>query len=99
GDDLLMPDLIKLLKPNDDFPELPSIAYRALRKMTNADLPPTVRAWTVYHETHRLAPYETKAYYWPFEQPPLPKTVAGTTQIEPKLRGKPELPDHDMRIR
>ncbi|HLX59872.1 MAG TPA: hypothetical protein VKX17_01200 [Planctomycetota bacterium] len=99
GDDSMMPQLIDLLKPNEDFPDIPPLAYQALRKMTNADLPPTRRAWLVYYETHRLAPYETKAWYWPFSQEQLPKVVDGTTLIEPKLRGKPQLPDHDMRMR
>ena len=99
GDDTMFLQWVNLLKPNETFPEIPSIAYQALRKTTGEDLPPTTRAWKVYYETHRLAPYETKVWFWPFEQAPLPQTVAGTNEIEPKLRGKPPLPDHDMRIR
>ena len=44
GDDSMMPQLIDLLKANEDAPDIPPLAYRALRKMTNADLPPTRRA-------------------------------------------------------
>lgn len=100
GDDSMMLTLIDLLRPNENMPEIPSLAYRALCKMTGASVPPTRRAWLVYYQTHRLAPYETKAFYWPFQQAPLPKTVAAdSTKIEPLLRGKPMLPDHDIRMR
>ena len=99
GDDTLMPRLIDRLKPNPDFPEYATMAHQTLMKMTGENLPATIRAWKVYYETHRLAPWESKAWYWPFEVAPLPKTVAGTDQIEPKLRGKPQMPDHDIRCR
>lgn len=99
GDDTMFPQWIELLKPNEIETDIPAIAYQALRKTTGEDLPPTTRAWKVYYETHRLAPYETKAWYWPFAEADLPKTQAGTTLVEPKLRGKPALPDQDMRIR
>jgi hypothetical protein len=99
GDDSLFPRLIDLLRPNEDDPAIPNLAHRALRSMTNADLPPTRRAWLVYYETHRLAPYDANKWYWPFDETPLPKTVAGTTKIEPELRVKPALPDHDVRMR
>src|SRR5213076_2406956 len=99
GDDSLFPRLIDLLKPNEDAPDIPNLAYRALRSMTGADLPPTRRAWLVYYETHRIAPYEANTCYWPFSETPLPKPVAGTNQIDPALRVKPALPDHDVRVR
>ncbi|MEI6235398.1 MAG: HEAT repeat domain-containing protein [Planctomycetota bacterium] len=100
GDDSLMLKLIDMLRPNENYPEIPSVAYRSLCRMTGASIPPTRRAWLVYYQTRRLAPYETKAWYWPFQQPPLPKTAENSTKIEqPLLRGKPQLPDQDVRVR
>ncbi len=99
GDDTMMPQLIELLKPNESMPDVPALAYRALRRMTGADVPPTRRAWNVYYQTHRLAPYEGTKWLFPFREAPLPKTVADSTKIDPELRVKPALPDHDVRMR
>jgi hypothetical protein len=98
GDDSLMPNLILMLRHNEDFPDLPGIAHRALKKMTGVDLPPTVRAWLTYYRSHRLAPYESRAWFWPLEAP-LPPTVAGTTKIVPHPRGRLPLPKENLRIR
>ena len=99
GDDSMMLQLIDFLKANEDYPEIQNVAYRALCKMTGAAVPPTRRAWLVYYQTHRLAPYETRAWLFPFYQAPMPRTVDGGTKIDPALRIRPELPDHDIRCR
>jgi hypothetical protein len=100
GDDSMMLTLIDMLKANEDNPEIPSIAYQALRNATGAtSIPPTRRAWTVWYQTHRITPYEATPINWPFRNEPLPKVVDGSTKIDPALRAKPALPDHDVRVR
>jgi len=98
GDDSFLPRLIQKLRTDEDNPELAGITYRALRKMTGVDLPPTQRAWLSYYRTHRLAPYQSRAWFWPF-RPPLPPTVEGTTKVLRVPKGKIPLPDRDMRLR
>lgn len=98
GDDSFLPRLIQKLRADEDNPELAGITHRALKKMTGQDLPPTQRAWLNYYRTHRLAPYQSRAWFWPF-RPQLPPTVAGTTKVAPRPKGKIPLPDRDMRIR
>jgi len=98
GDDSFIPKLIQKLRVDDDNPELAGITHRALRKMTGVDLPPTQRAWLNYYRTHRLAPYQSRAWFWPF-RPPLPPTVEGTTKVVRPPKGKIPLPDRDVRIR
>ncbi|HYF48662.1 MAG TPA: hypothetical protein VEJ63_04620 [Planctomycetota bacterium] len=98
GDDSFVPNLILKLRPNEDAPEMAGIAHRALKKMTGADLPPSVRAWMNYYRIHRLAPYESRAWYWPFRQP-LPPTQEGTTIVATRPKGKPPLPDKDIKVR
>jgi hypothetical protein len=98
GDDSFMPRLIMKLRPDEDNPEMPGIAHRALKKMTGVDLPPTTRAWMNYYRVHRLAPYESRAWFWPFRAP-LPPTVEGTTKVVPHPKGRPPLPTEDLKIR
>jgi len=97
GDDSFMPNLILKLRPNEDAPEMSGIAHRALKKMTGVNLPPSVRSWMNYYRIHRLAPYESRAWYWPFRRP-LPPTKEGTTEVAIRP-GKPALPDKDLKVR
>ena len=97
GDDSFMPRLILKLRPNEDFPEMPGIAHRALKKMTGEDFPASTQAWLNYYRSHRLAPYQTRAW-WPL-QAPLPPTVAGTTKVIPHKKGQVPLPEQDVRLR
>jgi len=98
GDDTFLPRLIQKLRLSDEFPEMAGITHRALKKMTGVDLPPTQRAWLNYYRSHRLAPYQSKAWFWPF-RPPLPPTVEGTTKIVPHAKGRPPLPQEDVKLR
>ncbi len=98
GDDSYVPSLINKLRPTEENPELPGIVHRALKGMTGANLPPTHRAWMSYYRSHRLQPYEITTWFWPFE-PPLPPTIAGTTQVVPHPKGQPLLPQTNVRIR
>ena len=98
GDDSFVPHLIMKLRSDEDNPEMPSIAHRALKKMTSMDLPPNQRVWLNYHRSHRLAPYESRTWFWPFRQP-LPPTVEDTTKIVPRAKGKIPLPDKEISIR
>jgi hypothetical protein len=98
GDDSLVPRVILRLRADEENPEMAGIAHRALRKMTGVDLPATQRAWLNYYRAHRLAPYESRAWFWPFRAP-LPPTVEGTTKVVQHKKGKPELPDQNLRIR
>jgi hypothetical protein len=98
GDDYFVPKVVYMLRPNEEMPEIPGIAFRALRRMTGQDLPPNTRAWLNYYRAHRIAPYQARPWYWPF-RPPLPATVEGTTKIAPHAKGKLPLPDKDVRVR
>ncbi|MFH0938564.1 MAG: hypothetical protein V1899_04685 [Planctomycetota bacterium] len=98
GDDSFMPHLIMKMRPDEDNPEMPGIAHRALKKMTGMDLPPNQRAWLNYYRSHRLAPYESRTWFWPF-RPSLPATVEGTTKIASHSKGKFPLPDKEVKIR
>jgi hypothetical protein len=98
GDDSFMPKLIQRLKADEEYPELVGITHRALKKMTGQDLPPTQRAWLGYYRTHRLAPYQSRAWFWPF-RPPLPPTMEGTTKVVARQKGKIPLPDRYVRVR
>jgi hypothetical protein len=98
GDDTFMPRLIQKLRLSEEFPEMAGIVHRALKKMTGVDLPPTQRAWLNYYRSHRLAPYQSKAWFWPF-RPPLPPTVEGTTKIVPHTKGRAPLPQEDVKLR
>jgi len=99
GDDTFVPRLIAKLRTDEDSPEITGIAHRALRKMTGADIPPSPRQWLNYWRAHRLAPYQSRTWYWPFRQP-LPPTVEGSTRVATvPVKGKAPLPDHDVRLR
>ena len=98
GDDSYVPRLILYLRPNEDFPENPGIAHATLIRMTGITLPPNQRTWLNYYRAHRLAPYQTRTWFWPF-QDPLPPTVAGTNQVVPHPKGAVPLPKQDLRIR
>jgi hypothetical protein len=99
GDDTFVPRLIGRLRTDEDSPEIAGITHRALRKMTGADLPPSPRQWLNYWRAHRLAPYQSRTWYWPFRQP-LPPTVEGSTKVASRpVKGKSPLPDHDVRLR
>ena len=98
GDDSFLPRLIQKLRVDEDNPELAGITYRALRKTTGVELPATQRAWLNYYRTHRLAPYQSRAWFWPF-RPPLPPTIEGTTKVLHPPKGKLPLPDRDLRLR
>jgi hypothetical protein len=98
GDDSFIPKLVRKLRVDEDNPELAGIAYRALRKLTGADLPPTQRAWMNYYRTRRLAPYQTRVWFWPFHEP-LPPTAEGTTKVVRPPKGKIPLPERDVRTR
>jgi hypothetical protein len=98
GDDSFVPRLILNLRQSEEFPEKAGITHRALKKMTGVDLPPTQRAWLNYYRSHRLAPYQSKAWFWPF-RPPLPPTVEGTTKIVPHTKGRAPLPQEDVKLR
>lgn len=98
GDDSQITRLIRMLSWYEQFPEYASIAHRALKRIYEVDLPPSVRSWNNYFKTHRLAPYQSLRWYASF-RPPLPPTVAGTTKIEPHPHGKPKLPMEDVRVR
>jgi len=98
GDDNYVPSVIKHLRYYEEFPEHASIALRALKKMYVVELPPTVRAWNTYYRSHRLAPYQ-QLHWWSTFRPPEPPVVAGTTKVEPRPKGGPQLPQEDVRVR
>jgi len=98
GDDSYVPRMIMKLRVDEDFPEIAGIAHRELVKMMAVDLPPDQRTWLNYYRAHRLAPYQQSNWFWQF-QPPLPKTVAGTTKVVPHPKGQIPLPKEDVRIR
>jgi hypothetical protein len=98
GDDTYVPRVILRLRQDEDFPEIPGIAHRALITMTGVTLPPNQRTWLNYYRSHRLAPYQSRTWFWPF-QAPLPPTVAGTTKVVPHPKGEIPLPNHDLKIR
>jgi hypothetical protein len=99
GDDSFIPSLILKMRPNEESPETPGLAHRALKKMTGTDLPQSVRVWMNYYRIHRLAPYETNTWYWPF-RPPLPPVQEGSTQVATRpSKGKAHLPEKDVKIR
>jgi hypothetical protein len=66
--------------------------------MTGAELPASQRVWLNYYRSHRLAPYQSRAWFWPF-RPPLPPTVEGTTKVVQHTRGQVPLPKEDVRMR
>jgi len=98
GDDSFVPKLIQRLRADDENPEMQGLAHRTLKRMTGADLPMNSRAWLNYYRAHRLAPYQSRAWFWPFRQP-LPPTIEGTTKVVPQSKGKAPLPTEDVRIR
>jgi hypothetical protein len=99
GDDTFVPRLIQKLRTNEDFPEMAGIVHRSLRKMTGEDFPPKTLPWMNYWYSHRLAPYQSRAWYWPFKKP-LPPVVEGTTRVAVRPpKGKIPLPDRDLVVR
>ncbi|HYG77159.1 MAG TPA: hypothetical protein VEK08_19300 [Planctomycetota bacterium] len=99
GDDTFVPRLIAKLRLDEENPELAGISHRALKKMTGANIGPNPRAWLNYWRAHRLAPYQSRAWFWPFRAP-LPPTVEGSTIVASRPpKGKVPLPDRDVRLR
>jgi hypothetical protein len=98
GDDQFIPRLINRMRKDSQSPELAGIAHRTLKKMTGENLPQSVRVWTNWYLSHRLAPYQTVAWYWPFRQP-VPPTIEGTTKVVRGPKGKIPLPKEDVRLR
>lgn len=102
GDDSYMPRLIQKLRLNEDYPELPALTHRALRKITGENLPPQQRAWLNYYRTHRLTPAgaraQARAWLRPF-RPPLPPVIPGTTRVAYRPQGKLPPPDREQRMR
>jgi hypothetical protein len=98
GDDTYVPRLIIRLHPDEDFPEIPGIILNTLKKIYFVDLPMSQRAWMNYFRSHRLAPYQTRTWFWAFNAP-LPPTEPGTNKVIRHPKGPIPLPKEDVRIR
>lgn len=98
GDDNYIPRLIRRLRLDESSPELAGVAQRALKRIYHVELQPTPRAWNTYYRSHRLAPYQQLRWYAAFK-PPLPPTVAGTSKVQPRPKGGPQLPQEDVKLR
>lgn len=98
GDDQFVPRLIIKMRKDDENPELAGIAHRTLRRMTGENLPQSVRAWNNWYMSHRLAPYQTRAWFWPFRRP-LPEHDKDTQKVVARPKGKQPLPKEDVRVR
>lgn len=98
GDDQFVPRLINRMRKDEENPELAGIAHRTLKKMSGENLPQSVRAWSNWYMSHRIAPYQTRAWFWPFQKP-LPPTAEGTTLVVRQPKGKRALPKEDVRVR
>jgi len=98
GDDSFLPRLIQKVRLNEENPELAGLAHRALRKMTGVEIGPNPRAWLNYWRAHRLAPYQSRTWFWPFREP-MPPTEEGSNKVANRPKGKAPLPDRDVRLR
>jgi len=98
GDDTYIPRLIVRLHADEDFPEIPGIVLNTLKKIYVTDLPLNQRVWMNYFRSHRLAPYQTRTWFWAFNAP-LPPTEPGTTKVIRHPKGPIPLPKEDVRIR
>jgi hypothetical protein len=98
SDDSYVPKLIRIMRQSDIYPQLSGIAHRTLKRLYHVDIPPKPRAWNTYYRSHRLAPYQSLKWYASFRAP-LPPTVAGSTQVKPRPKGGPQLPQEETKVR
>lgn len=98
GDDSELPHLIRLLRKKKEHPETAGPAYRALKKLTGANLPPRVAVWNTWYRSHRLTPNAERKWYWPFHAP-LPPTVPGSTIVAVHPENVRRLPKKDVKLR